>query len=69
MVEVSPPAPINQGDIMTARKPTSDEQFEGIVHGDEHCLCQLFDHHGFSIVDAEDELGAESDLDLEDDDG
>jgi hypothetical protein len=47
---------------MTARKPTSDEQFE--YEGPKTKLDQLFDHHGFfvltdDIIHVTDELGAE----------
>jgi hypothetical protein len=59
---------------MSARKPTSDEQF-GVLDTDDGYegptteLDELFDHHGFSIIDGPDELGADPELDLEDDDG
>jgi hypothetical protein len=54
---------------MTARKPTSDEQFE--YDGPKTELDELFDHHGYQIYDAEDptldeDLGAEE---IGDDDG
>lgn len=45
---------------MTSRKPTSDEQF-GVVNPDDDNLQgpmseldQLFDHHGFSVLDGPD---------------
>ena len=41
---------------MTARKPTSDEQFE--YDGPKTRLDELFDHHGFSVYEPI-ELGAE----------
>ena len=41
---------------MTARKQTSDEQFGEVEHGDDYegpktKLDQLFDHHGYSVLD------------------
>jgi len=41
---------------MTAKKPTSDEQFGEVAHGDEYEgpkteLDQLFDHHGYHVYD------------------
>jgi hypothetical protein len=52
---------------MSARKPTSDEQF-GVLDNDDGYegptseLDELFDHHGYHIV-------IDPDLDLEDTDG
>jgi hypothetical protein len=39
---------------MTSKKPTSDEQFGVLEEGDESFpseLSQLFDNHGFRIID------------------
>jgi hypothetical protein len=58
-----------EGENMSARKPTSDEQF-GVLDIDDGYegptteLDELFDHHGYQVYDAEDPT-----LDLEDDDG
>jgi hypothetical protein len=52
---------------MTSRKPTSDEQF-GVVNPDDEGDCfqgpkseldQLFDHHGYNIIEGPDPFGRE----------
>lgn len=51
---------------MSARKPTSDEQF-GVLDIDDGYegptteLDELFDHHGFSIIDGPDPSPKEDD--------
>jgi hypothetical protein len=55
---------------MTAKKPTSDEQFGEVDHGDDHGghrteLDRLFDHHGYQIYDAEDPTLDQDDLGAE----
>jgi hypothetical protein len=40
---------LSKGDIMTAKKPTSDEQFE--YDGPKTTLDELFDHHGYQVYE------------------